>query len=86
MLFNALDFFIILTTTAIFTLASPIQLDSTSHLEIRAGPSGSLNYPYGGETFDNTNGLGKLPVSYNQVSPASLTPTSLLSSKMTILC
>lgn len=73
MFFNILNLLILFITTSIFTFASPIQLDSsTPHLKIRAGPSGSLNYPYGGEIYDNSNGLGKLSVSYNQVRCRSL--------------
>lgn len=58
--------FAFLTLTSIAT-PTPIQLES-GKLETRAGPSGSLNNPFGGQSYDNSNRQGKIHVSYNQVS------------------
>lgn len=64
---------LILTLTLLLTqsLTSPVQLtpgSSNSQLEARAGPSGYLYYPNGGDTYNNYDGLGKIDISYAQVS------------------
>lgn len=65
--------FLILTLSLLSTqsFGSPVQLLPSSQLEVRAGPSGYLNHPFGGETYDNYDGFGKISISYAQVRYAS---------------